>query len=145
MFKDTKKLIGTDTLIGQGTVVEGSILTEANLRIEGEFHGEVTSKGDIIIGEFGVAQADINCVTLTIAGQVHGNITVSGRLIITPSGQLCGNAVVQSIIVQEGGSFNGECKMSTATKSELSSLIKSQDEKQEKQDKQEKAKARQAG
>src|SRR5690606_2262296 len=145
MFKDTKKLIGTDTLIGQGTVVEGNILTEANLRIEGEFHGEITTKGDIIVGEFGVAQADISCVTLTIAGQVQGNVTVSGRLIITPSGQLNGNALVHSIIVQEGGAFNGECQMNTAIKSELSTIQKSQEDKQDKHDKQEKAKARQAG
>lgn len=142
MFKESKRLIATDTLIGQGTVVEGSILTEANLRIEGEFHGEISTKGEIIIGEFGVAKADMNCVTLTIAGQVHGDVTVNGRLIITPSGQLNGTAIVQSIIVQEGGSFNGECKMSTAVKSELTALSKSQEDKV---DKQEKAKARQAG
>ncbi|MCR8659527.1 bactofilin family protein [Paenibacillus endoradicis] len=111
MFKETKRLTATDTLIGQGTIFEGNIQTEANLRIEGEFHGEITSQSEIIIGEYGVAKAEIKCLNLTIAGQLHGDVTVTGRLIITPSGQLIGNAIVQSIIVQEGANFNGECKM----------------------------------
>lgn len=115
MFKDTKRLTATDTLIGQGTTFEGTIQTEANLRIEGEFHGEITSQSEIIIGEYGVAKAEIKCLNLTIAGQLHGDVTVTGRLIITPSGQLNGNAIVQSIIVQEGATFNGQCKMITTT------------------------------
>lgn len=145
MFKEAKRLIATDTLIGQGTMVEGSVVTEANLRIEGEFHGEIATKGEIVVGEFGIVKAELQATTLTIAGQVHGDVTVSGRLIITPSGQLHGNAVVQSIIVQEGGGFNGQCKMMTPSKSELSKAAKNGDDKQDKQDKQDKARARQAG
>lgn len=141
MFKETKRLTATDTLIGQGTIVEGSVHTSANLRVEGELHGDVATQGEIIIGEFGIAKASIMCQTLTIAGQVHGDVNVSGRLIITPSGQLFGNATVQSIIVQEGGGFNGECKMNLPQqkiKNEVESISKNQESKEER-------KARQAG
>lgn len=133
MFKETKKLTATDTLIGHGTIMEGSIHTETNLRIEGEFSGDISTQGEIVIGEYGVAKAEIVCNQLTIAGQVHGDVTVSGRLIITPSGQLTGNANVNSIIVQEGGGFNGECKMNkaqqpkTSAKAEVESISKSQE------------------
>lgn len=144
MFKEHKRLIATDTLIGQGTVVEGSIVTESNLRIEGEFSGEIATKGEIVIGEFGLAKADLQATTLTIAGQVIGDVTVNGRLIITPSGQLTGQAIVQTIIVQEGGSFNGQCQMMNISKPELSALAKNSEEKSDKQqEKQEKARARQ--
>ncbi|HIW32380.1 MAG TPA: polymer-forming cytoskeletal protein [Candidatus Paenibacillus intestinavium] len=143
MLKGAKRLIATDTLIGQGTVFEGSIQTEANLRIEGEFHGEITSQCEIIIGEYGVAKAEIKCLNLTIAGQLHGDITVTGRLIITPSGQLNGNAIVQSIIVQEGATFNGQCKMinasSKASNAEVEPINKNLDNKAENR------KAKQAG
>lgn len=141
MFKDTKRLTATDTLIGQGTIVEGIIHTSANLRVEGELNGNVVTQGEIIIGEFGIAKADIVCQNLTIAGQVYGEVNVSGRLIITPSGQLFGNATVQSIIVQEGGGFNGQCKMNLPqqnNKSEVESISKNQEAKEDR-------KARQAG
>ncbi|URN94872.1 MAG: polymer-forming cytoskeletal protein [Candidatus Pristimantibacillus lignocellulolyticus] len=143
MFKETKRLTATDTLIGQGTIFEGSIQTEANLRIEGEFHGDITSQSEIIIGEYGVAKAEIKCLNLTIAGQLQGDVTVTGRLIITPSGQLVGNAIVQSIIVQEGANFNGECKMIGATNkvstADVESINKNLDNKAENR------KAKQAG
>jgi len=143
MFKETKRLTATDTLIGQGTIFEGSIQTEANLRIEGEFHGDITSQSEIIIGEYGVAKAEIKCLNLTIAGQLHGDVTVTGRLIITPSGQLIGNAIVQSIIVQEGANFNGECKMISATNKVSTADVESINKNLE--NKAENRKAKQAG
>lgn len=150
MFKESKRLTATDTLIGQGTIFEGSIQTEANLRIEGEFHGDITSQAEVIIGEYAVTKADVNCLNLTIAGQLHGDITVNGRLIITPSGQLFGNAIVNSIIVQEGGGFNGQCFMSSAPAPakvitpEVESITKVQDNKVQ-DNKSDTRKSRQAG
>ena len=111
MFKENKKLVGTDTLIGQGTTIEGSIQTEANIRVEGVFKGSIISSGDIIIGEYGIAESEIQCSNMTIAGKVVGDISVTGRLIVTPSGHLQGNAIVKSIIIHEGGTLNGQCQM----------------------------------
>ena len=50
MFKDNKRLGTTDTLIGQGTHIDGKLTSEAGIRIEGEYHGEIECKGDVIIG-----------------------------------------------------------------------------------------------
>lgn len=113
MFRDNKKLTGTDTLIGQGTSFEGTIHTEANLRIEGQIKGNVSTLGEVVVGEYGIAHAQLEAQTLTIAGHVIGDVRVYGRLIITPSGSLEGNAQVQSIVIQEGGILNGLCQMLT--------------------------------
>lgn len=111
MFKDSKRLTATDTLVGQGTIAEGTIHSEANIRIEGEFRGDILSTGEVIIGEYGIARSSITAQCITIAGQVHGDISSNGRVIITSSGQLNGNATVSSIIIQEGGQLNGQCSM----------------------------------
>lgn len=148
MFKENKKLTGTDTLIGQGTAFEGNIHTEANLRVEGQIKGSITSLGEVIIGEYGISHTDIEAKTLTIAGHVIGDVTVYGRLIITPSGSLEGNAHVQSIIIQEGGTLNGLCHMLTEQEikqKEKSAAKQEQAKAKEVLTEEEKKKARQAG
>ncbi|WP_141501880.1 bactofilin family protein [Paenibacillus luteus] len=111
MFKDNKRLSPSDTLIGQGTLSEGKLNCEANLRIEGEHRGDIVCKADVIIGESGIARSTISARDLTVAGKIFGDTSMSGRLIITSSGQLTGSVSASSIIIQEGGQLNGMCHM----------------------------------
>ncbi|MDQ6421161.1 polymer-forming cytoskeletal protein [Paenibacillus sp. LHD-117] len=111
MFKENKRVIATDTLIGQGTVIEGKLMSEANLRIEGEYRGDIECKGDIIIGECGIVRSNIEARDITLAGKLFGDVVTKGRLIITGSGQLTGNITAHSLIIQEGGLINGGCRM----------------------------------
>lgn len=111
MFKDNKKLVTTDTLIGQGTLIDGKLISEAGIRIEGECHGEIECMGDVIIGECGVVKSNISAKDIIVAGKVVGDIVTKGRLTITASGQLYGNVIAHSLLIQDGGIFNGSSQM----------------------------------
>ncbi|MFF2885367.1 polymer-forming cytoskeletal protein [Paenibacillus sp. NPDC057967] len=144
MFKENKRAIATDTLIGQGTIAEGKIVSEANLRIEGEYRGDIECKGDVIIGECGVARSNIMAQDVTLAGKLFGDIETKGRLIIAASGQLVGNVKAHSLIIQEGGMLNGSCHMELTSDNKHKPL--SELESQAKQDsKNDRSKSRQAG
>jgi cytoskeletal protein CcmA (bactofilin family) len=113
MFKENKNLTKgmTDTLIGAGTEMDGQLKSEAGVRIEGVFKGEIESKGDIVIGEGGVAKSNITARDVTIAGKVYGDVHTRGKLIITSTGLLHGNAHAAILNVHEGGILNGSSKM----------------------------------
>lgn len=151
--KDSKRRAATDTLIGEGTIAEGKLLCEASLRIEGEYRGDIDCKGDIIIGECGVARSNIVARDVTLAGKLFGDIETKGRLIITSSGYLSGNVTAHTLIVQDGGIINGTClmeekpadlKKSNLAGSEQSQSNGKQDNKND-QNSDTKAKSRQAG
>jgi len=111
MFKESKRVVATDTLIGQGTIMEGKLISEANLRIEGEHRGDIECKGDIIVGECGIVRSNIEARDITLAGKLFGDIVAKGRLIITGTGQLHGCVTAHALIIQEGGTLNGSCHM----------------------------------
>lgn len=111
MFKENKRLSATDTLIGQGTLSEGKMICDANLRIEGEHRGDIECKGDVIVGECGIARSNITARDITVAGKIFGDILTMGRLIITSSGHLTGNITAHTLIIQDGGMLNGNCYM----------------------------------
>ncbi|WP_110931622.1 bactofilin family protein [Paenibacillus bouchesdurhonensis] len=115
MFKDHKKTGGWQgTLIGQGSNAEGKLECEANLRIEGSFHGEIHCQGQVVIGETGEAYSNINGADIVVAGKVIGDVTSQGRLTISSSGLVEGNVNVAKLVITEGGLLNGSSKMEKA-------------------------------
>lgn len=118
MFKAKKNLMNpnmTDTLIGEGTTFEGRIKSEASIRIEGGITGDIECAGDVIIGERGIVKSNISARDVILAGNVHGNVITKGKLTITSTGSLQGNISAASFIIEEGGLFQGNSKMETAS------------------------------
>jgi len=111
-----KKSGVTDTLIGAGTEFNGHMKSEADVRIEGEYHGDIESKGNIVIGEGGVARSNITARDVTIAGKVYGDVHTLGKLVITATGQLHGTSRAAVLHVHEGGILNGGSIMSRGDK-----------------------------
>jgi|HigsolmetaGSP12D_1036236.scaffolds.fasta_scaffold00173_23 cytoskeletal protein CcmA (bactofilin family) len=120
MFKENRKGTSqtTDTLIGAGTEVEGVLKSQAGIRIEGQFSGEIDCDGDVVIGEKGTARSNIVARDVTVAGKIYGDVTTRGRLTIMPTGRLHGNASAAVLIVQEGGQLNGLSRMERKDRAE---------------------------
>lgn len=149
MFKENKRVSVTDTLIGQGTHAEGKMICEAGLRIEGEYRGDIDCMGDVIIGESGIARSNINAKDVTIAGKVYGEIVTRGRLTITATGQITGNVSAHTLIIHDGGSINGSCRMDRPQENRTRPLSETDNQAstaaKEQLKEQEREKARQAG
>jgi len=123
VFKEMKKLSPgiTDTLIGAGTELNGMLKSEAGVRIEGSYQGDIECKGDIVIGEGGVAKCNITARDVTIAGKLYGDVHTRGKLIITATGQLHGNSHAAILNVHPGGILNGTSKMERLEKKQAGS------------------------
>lgn len=114
MFSAKKLILNpsvTGTLIGEGSLFEGTIKSEASLRIEGRVTGDIVCSEDITVGEGGFVQSDMCARNVILAGTVHGNITVNEKLTITATGQLSGNIRTQLFVIEEGGVFHGASMM----------------------------------
>jgi cytoskeletal protein CcmA (bactofilin family) len=113
MFKSKHRIdpSSTDTLVGEGSVFEGRIKSEAGIRVEGQVNGDIECSGDVTIGEKGLVQSNIAARNVTIAGQVTGNVVAKGKLLITTKGRLSGNINVQALMIEEGGQFQGNSRM----------------------------------
>lgn len=114
MFGNKKKvdLDATDTLIGEHTVFEGVIRSQASVRVEGQVLGGVECDGDVIVGEPGCMEAtSIKARNITVAGLVKGTISAAEKLTLVPTGKLYGDTSAKSLVLEEGSLFEGNCKM----------------------------------
>ncbi|WP_409342388.1 polymer-forming cytoskeletal protein [Paenibacillus sp. MBLB4367] len=101
----------TDTLIGEGTVYEGKIKSEASVRIEGQMIGDVECQGDVTVGEKGSVKSNLSARDVVIAGSVNGNVTAKGKLTIRATGRVFGNVQAAAFVIDDGGVFQGTSKM----------------------------------
>lgn len=66
-----------ETTIGENVIVRGELEFDRLLRIDGNFAGQLISKGDLIIGPTGVLMGDVrNMGSVLVDGKVVGNIAV---------------------------------------------------------------------
>lgn len=100
-----------DTIVGKETTFVGKLISNGTLRIEGRLEGEIEGKGDVIIGETGLVQANIKARHLTLAGEVKGNLDLTGKLELTPTARLYGDIRVESLIIGDGAKFAGNSTM----------------------------------
>ena len=100
-----------DTLIGEGTKIEGNIVTVHTLRVDGGIEGDVKTEGTIHIGESGKVEGSLKATNVIISGSVQGDIVSKETLRITDTGKLLGNAAMKTLIVDENGVFEGNSKM----------------------------------
>lgn len=106
------------TLLGSDTHFRGEVQSGAmGLRVEGHFEGTIRSEGEVSVAVLGSVVGTIMAKHLIVAGRVEGTVKVEGCLEIQGTGWVEGEVEVSSLIVDEGGTFQGSCsKRGTATK-----------------------------
>jgi cytoskeletal protein CcmA (bactofilin family) len=119
-----------DTIIGSGSEFQGTIVVQGTLRVDGRVSGDIHVQGDLIVGEKGQVNANIKARHVTIAGELRGDLELEGTLELTSSGQLYGDIAVANLIVGEGASFQGNCKMqATGSKGQKKRQLRPGEEK----------------
>lgn len=99
-------------VIVEGSKVIGDMITESNLRIDGEVLGNVTSASKVVIGENGSIKGNLMCSDADIEGKVNGVIKVDGLLALRSKAIVDGEITTSKLEVEEGAQFSGNCKMS---------------------------------
>jgi cytoskeletal protein CcmA (bactofilin family) len=99
--------------LDQGTSITGELQFSNTLRIDGNFHGSITSGDMLIVGEHAVVHADIKVGEIEIHGQVFGNVEVKRRAEISSTGRLRGDIQTSILIVQAGAVLDGKSQMAS--------------------------------
>lgn len=98
-------------LIAKGTQITGDILSDGDLRIDGELIGNLESKGRLVIGASGRVVGEIRCKSCEIAGTDKGKLFVSELLSLKASSNVSGDIVTGKLSIEPGAYFAGTCTM----------------------------------
>lgn len=106
-------------MIGEGTVFEGTLRSESDLRISGRIVGKLHVGGKAIVAHEGVVEGELMATNAEVAGSVQGEIRIKELLILKGSARVDGNIEANRLIVEEGSIFNGKCQMTKDIKPKM--------------------------
>ena len=109
--KSTSSSQGLLNLVGAGTVITGDIKCSGDIRIDGTVEGNVEVSQKVVVGITGIVVGNIKSEDTSISGKVEGNIKSDKSTVLHGSGTINGDISTKQIIIEQGGNFNGVCKM----------------------------------
>lgn len=114
MANQTSSVQDQVNLVGEGTVFEGTVRAESDVRASGRIIGTLEVEGKTMIAEEGSVEGEIIATSADIAGEVQGEIHIEERLLLKSSARVEGKIATDRLIIEEGAQFTGECEMDTS-------------------------------
>src|SRR5712692_3725184 len=108
------RLRGSDQVSGfldKGTNVTGELEFAGTLRIDGNFHGSISTGDILIVGEHALVHADIKVGEIEIHGQVSGTVEAKRRVEISPTGRVRGEIQTPVLVMNPGAMLDGQIRM----------------------------------
>lgn len=100
--------------IVEGTVIDGTINSEGNFRIDGTVTGNINIKGRLIIGTKGKVKGKVICNDADIEGEFDGDIKINNLLNLKATSKISGDAIFQRLKVEEGAHLSCTCNIKGA-------------------------------
>ena len=107
-FKGSDEVTG---FLDKGTNVTGELEFTGMLRIDGNFHGSISTGDTFIIGEHATVHADIRAGQVEIHGHVFGSIDAKHRVEVSATGRVRGDIQCPVLAMTPGAMLDGRVQM----------------------------------
>ena len=117
LFNKTKKMNSSDsiesfdTLIGAATRIEGRLVVNKSIRLDGTIEGSIESASDhqvtIAIGHTGLVQGDVRAHRVLVNGQVDGNIYAREKCELLETSKVKGDIHYGLLGIEHGAEILG--------------------------------------
>src|SRR2546426_11660724 len=95
------------SIIGAGMRVEGDIVAEGVVKIEGTVVGTVRAGRQVLVAKGGEVEGDVITKEAIIGGEVRGSVRAEERIEIQAASVVHGDLASRRLQGQEGGEING--------------------------------------
>lgn len=100
-----------DTVIGRSIKIEGDLVSNGSIVIEGEVVGSLKTEQTLRVGENAKVKAEVKAKEAFVSGKIDGNVSVDGKLELASTAELNGDIKAQTLSIAAGAIFNGHCAM----------------------------------
>ena len=104
--------------IVEGTTFEGNIRSQSNMRIDGHFEGDISTKGRLVVGPKGTIKGNVVCAHCEVEGSMEGQIEVAELMALKASAKVAGTVYYGQLSVEAGAQPVGTFHMGARQRQE---------------------------
>jgi cytoskeletal protein CcmA (bactofilin family) len=103
----------TRNVLSSDVEIKGTVKFTNDLVVDGKIEGEITSDGNLTVGENARIKAEIKTATVVVYGKVHGNLTATDRIELKASAEVVGDIKAKTLSIEAGAIFVGKSTVGT--------------------------------
>ncbi len=111
IFKSESKRGDLNGFLDAGSHIEGDLRFDDTFRVDGRLKGQISSQGDLVVGERGDIEGEIETGRIFVSGTVRGKIKATRRVEVTSTGKVYAEIETPTLVVEDGAFFEGRCAM----------------------------------
>lgn len=103
----------TRNVLSSDVEIKGSVKFTNDLVVDGKIEGEITSDGNLTVGENARIKAEVKTATVVVYGKVHGNLTATDHVELKASAEVVGDIKAKTLSIEAGAIFVGKSTVGT--------------------------------
>lgn len=109
---------GGDALNGfidAGCVIRGELEFKSAFRLDGRVEGHIQSSSELLVGETGSVEGEIDVGRCVIGGEVRGTIHAAEQVVLHASAKVWAEVHTAALVMEEGAFLEGKVTMDKKT------------------------------
>ncbi|MDA0986583.1 MAG: polymer-forming cytoskeletal protein [Bacteroidetes bacterium] len=98
-------------LIAALSKFQGNLNTQGNVRVDGQFIGDINATENITIGINGEIQGNIKGKNIFVSGKIIGDVIAKEKIVFEGKSLIRGDIKATTLIIDEGATFDGKISM----------------------------------
>jgi len=101
--------------VDSGCTIRGELEFASSFRLDGRVEGSVRSKAELVVGEGGVVEGDIDVARCLVGGEVRGTIRASEQVVLHSTAKVWAEIHSPTLVMEDGAFLEGSVSMETKT------------------------------
>ena len=99
--------------VDAGCTIRGELEFSSSFRLDGRVEGVVRSTSELLIGEGGVVEGEVEVARCLVGGEVRGTLRASEQVLLHASARVFADISTPALVMEEGALLEGKVSMET--------------------------------
>lgn len=101
--------ISLNTILGNSSSIKGNLTINGFVRVDGDIDGDLSTDGNVIIGENARIRGNVNAKSIVIGGIILGDVFVKENVKLLQNSVVIGDILSHKVQIEESALFQGHC------------------------------------
>ena len=97
--------------VDDGCTIRGELEFSNSFSLDGRVEGTVRSRSELVVGENGVVEGEVDVARCLVGGEVRGTIRASEKVVLRASAKVWAEIHTVTLVMEDGAFLEGKVNM----------------------------------